>query len=154
MSKIADKVYKIAEPIVQAEGLTLIEVDYVKEGSDWILKVFIDNPGGNLNFDHCETVSKILSQELEQIDPISNSYVLEISSPGLDRPLKTKEDYNKSIGNNIQIKTYAPYQGSKEFEGELLEIDEKNVKIKTRTDKGVIEIPFSKIANSKLLIDF
>jgi len=154
MSKITDEVFKIAKPIVKANGLELIELDYLKEGSDWILKVFIDNPDGNLNLDHCEKVSKSLSQELDRCDPIDSSYLLEVSSPGLDRPLKSKKDYEKYIGENILITTYAPYQGSKEFEGKLIDFNDKNVIIKTSCDKGVIEIPFSKIANAKLTIDF
>ncbi len=154
MSKIADKVYKIAEPIIKAEGLSLVELDYLKEGSDWVLRVFIDNPEGDLNLDHCEKVNKLLSQELDRIDPIDSSYILEVSSPGIDRPLKSKKDYENNIGENILITTYAPYQGSKKFEGKLIDFNNENAVIKTSTEKGVIEIPFVKIAQAKLTIDF
>ncbi|MFW5987997.1 MAG: ribosome maturation factor RimP [bacterium] len=153
MSNIADEVYQIAKPIVVAHELDLVEVDYLKEGSDWILRIFIENPDGELSLSHCEKISKILSQKLDELDPIENSYVLEVSSPGIERPLKKEKDFKNNIGKLISVKTYAPYNGKKEFTGTLL--DFKNDKIKIESDdKGVIEIPFSKVAKSNLTIDF
>src|SRR6056297_3326253 len=98
MSKIANKVFKLAEPLIEAQGLELVEVDYLKEGGDWVLRVFIENPGGDLTLSHCEKVSKTLSQQLDDLDPIEDSYLLEVSSPGLERPLKKSEDFKENIG--------------------------------------------------------
>ena len=154
MSKIANEVFDIAKPIVKAQGLELIEVNYLKEGNDWVLRLFIENPEGDLNLSHCEGVSKALSQELDEIDPIEGSYLLEVSSPGLERPLKNSEDFKNHIGENIFVKTYAPFKGEKEFTGKLIAFEDKNIKIKSEDKEGVIEIPFSKVANSHLTIDF
>ena len=154
MSKTADRVMDIAEPLVEAQNLKLIEVDYLKEGDDWILRVFIENPNGDLKLEQCENVSRMLSQELDRIDPIDDSYILEVSSPGLERPLKTDQDFEKNIGEIIFIKTYAPFQGQKEFTGKLLNFSDESVKIQLENNEGVMEIPFSKIANSRLTIDF
>jgi len=154
MSKNSELVKEIAEPIVESQGLTLVDVEYVKEGSNWILRVFIENNGGDLNINHCETVSKILSKELDLIDPIKNSYILEVSSPGIERPLKTVADYERFTGELVKIKTYVAKDGKKEFIGKLESINNDIVKIKLKEQKGVIEIPLGKIARANLTIDF
>ena len=152
MSKTTKDVAKIAEPIVLAQGLDLVDVEYNKEGSDWKLKVFIENLDGDLTLDHCENVSKLLSEELDREDPIAQSYILEVSSPGLERPLKKPEDYKRFLGELVKVKTYGPIGGKKEFEGELIYFEEDIVKIKE--EEGVIEIPFNKIADAHLTVDF
>ena len=154
MSKNTEKVREIAEPIVKSQGLELVDVEYVKEGSNWILRVFIENNEGELNIDHCENISKILSKELDLIDPIKNSYILEVSSPGIERPLKTTEDYKRFKGELVKIKTYVPLNGEKEFVGNLQCIDDDIVKIKLKEQKGVVGIPLSKVASANLTIDF
>lgn len=154
MSKNSEIVKGIAEPIVQSQGLNLVDVEYVKEGSNWILRVFIENKGGDLKINHCETVSKILSKELDLIDPIKNSYILEVSSPGIERPLKTVADYERFTGELVKIKTYVAKNGKKEFIGKLENINNDIVKIKLKEQKGVIEIPLGKIARANLTIDF
>ncbi|MFW5998167.1 MAG: ribosome maturation factor RimP [Bacillota bacterium] len=154
MSKIADQVYNIAKPIIEANNLQLVEVDYLKEGDDWILRVFIENPEGELSLSHCETISRLLSQELDQIDPIEDSYVLEVSSPGIERPLKTETDFLNNIGKIIYVKTYAPFKGKKEFTGKLIGFENNKIKMEPEDDEGVIKIPFSKVAKSNLTIDF
>lgn len=155
MSKIADEVAGIAGPITEVQGLKLIDVEYIKEGSDWKLRVFVENPDGKLEIEDCEKVSKILSKELDRQDPIDKSYILEVSSPGLERPLKNVKDYRDNIGKFITITTYAPINNSKEFTGQLIKFknNEANLKIDGK-NKGVIKIPFSKIAHAHLAVDF
>ena len=152
MSTTTEIVAGIAEPIVLSQGLNLVDVDYNKEGSDWKLKVFIENKDGDLTLEHCEKVSKILSEELDRVDPITQSYILEVSSPGLERPLKKPEDYERFKGELIKVKTYGPIEGRKEFKGELILYENNIVKIKEK--EGVIKIPFNKIADAHLVVDF
>ena len=152
MNTTKEIVAGIAAPIVLSQGLNLVDVDYNKEGSDWKLKVFIENKDGDLTLEHCEKVSKILSEELDRVDPITQSYILEVSSPGLERPLKKPEDYERFKGELIKVKTYGPIEGRKEFKGELILYENNIVKIKEK--EGVIKIPFNKIADAHLVVDF
>ena len=152
MSKVVDIVKDLAEPLVKTEGLNLVDVDYQKEGSDWILRVFIENLDGELTLEHCENVSKLLSSELDRKDPIDKHYILEVSSPGIERPLKKKEDFIRFKGELIEVKTYAAIEGKKEFRGKLIDFKDKTVIVDDK--KGVIEIPFNKIAHANLTFDF
>ena len=152
MSKVVDIVKDLAEPLVKTEGLNLVDVDYQKEGSDWILRVFIENLDGELTLEHCENVSKLLSSELDRKDPIDKHYILEVSSPGIERPLNKKEDFIRFKGELIEVKTYAAIDGKKEFRGKLIDFKDKTVIVDD--NKGVIEIPFNKIAHANLTFDF
>ncbi|MFW6410049.1 MAG: ribosome maturation factor RimP [Halanaerobiales bacterium] len=151
MSKTTETVSDLAQPIVNGQGLELVDVVYQKEGSDWILRVFIENRNGDLTLEDCETVSKMLSVELDEKDPISQSYILEVSSPGIERPLKKPEDYLRFKGEKIKLKTYGPINGNKEFVGILKNFD--NGQIYIENNKGVIEIPLKKVAEAHLNVD-
>ena len=122
MSKITEAVEKLVGPIVEDLKLELVDVEYVKEGRDWFLRVYIDTPEGNIDIDQCAQVSEKLSEELDRTDPIPENYFLEVSSPGAERPLKKEEDFQKAIGQYVFIKTYEPIDGMKEFEGYLLNV--------------------------------
>ena len=152
MPRIVDRVRKIARPIVAAQGLELVDVEYKKEGERWYLKVFLDNSEGELELKHCEVVSRLLGEELDNLDFIDSSYSLQVSSPGIERPFKRTVDYQKNVGKQVLIKTYAPVEGDKEITGELVEIEDDNL-VKVKTDKGVMEIPLSKIAQTVMIID-
>ncbi len=153
MSDKLEIINNIAEPIAASLGLELVDIEYLKEGNNMVLRVFIDNNGSDgLKIEHCEEVSKLLSKELDRENIIKESYILEVSSPGLERPLKKPEDYKKFKGKLVNIKTFAPVNGSKEFLGKLIGLEDGVVKIDN--DKGVIEIPFSQIAKTNLAIDF
>ncbi|MCF8002510.1 MAG: ribosome maturation factor RimP [Halanaerobiales bacterium] len=155
MGKIADEVTGIAAPIVETQGLKLVDVEYIKEGSTWTLRIFIENPDGELKIEDCERISKILSDRLDKKDPIDESYLLEVSSPGLERPLNDLEDYEKHKGNLIKVKTYAPLNGTKEFIGKIIGIENNEVSLEREgKNKGVIKIPFTKIAHAHLTVDF
>ncbi|HKL75738.1 MAG TPA: ribosome maturation factor RimP [Halanaerobiales bacterium] len=152
MSRVVDIVKELAEPLVKTEGLNLVDVDYQKEGSDWILRVFIENLDGELTLKNCEDISKLLSAELDRKDPIDKQYILEVSSPGIERPLVDKEDFLRFKGELIEVNTYAPIDDKKEFRGELINFEDNKVIIDDK--KGVIEIPFNKIAHANLTFDF
>jgi ribosome maturation factor RimP len=156
MSNITEEVAKIASPIVEELELELVDVEFVKEGRDWFLRVYIDTPNGSIDIDQCSQVSEKLSEELDRTDPIPQNYFLEVSSPGAERPLKKEEDFQKAIGQFVFIKTYEAINGMTEFEGYLLaygpEGAEVEVRIKTR--KLTVVIDQEKIALARLAIDF
>jgi ribosome maturation factor RimP len=155
MSKVTEVVEELAAPIFLELGLELVEIEYVKEGKNWFLRVYIDSDKG-VDIEECGLVSERLSEKLDEIDPIPHNYFLEVSSPGAERPLKKEKDFEKAIGKNVFIKTYEPIDGEKSFEGTLLEFDGQHLKIeiKIKTRKKSIEIPFEKVANARLAVTF
>lgn len=146
------KTEEILLPIMEENGFELVDVEYVKEGSNWYLRAYIDKPGG-ITVNDCEVVSRRLSDILDEEDYIDDAYILEVSSPGLGRPLKKEKDYKRSLGKLIEIRTYRMIEKRKEFTGILKEYDENTVTIEeedgtTKTfDKG-------KIALIRLAFDF
>ncbi|MCM3742870.1 ribosome maturation factor RimP [Sporosarcina luteola] len=156
MSKITEEVEKLVSPIVNDLTLELVDVEFVKEGRDWFLRVYIDTPEGNIDIEQCALVSERLSEELDRTDPIPQNYFLEVSSPGAERPLKREEDFVKAIGQYVFIKTYEPINGMKEFEGYLLSYgpDAAEVEIRIKTRKLQVVIDKEKIAFARLAIDF
>lgn len=156
MTQVTDVVEKLVQPIADDLSLELVDVEFVKESNDWFLRVYVDTPEGNIDIDQCALVSERLSEELDRVDPIEQNYFLEVSSPGAERPLKKEQDFEKAIGEYVFIKTYAPIDGMKEFEGYLrsysAEGAEVEVRIKTRTVTVLIDK--KKIALARLAIDF
>lgn len=143
------------EPILAEKGLELVDIEYVKEGKDWFLRVYIDKDGG-VDIAECGYVSEQLSEKLDEADPITEAYFLEVSSPGVERPLKTKEDFEKNLNKNVFIKLYEPIDGEKEYEGVLQAFsnDMLTVEYKVKTLKKQVEIPFEKIAKARLAVMF
>lgn len=155
MSKVTEIVEELTQPIVQELGLELVEIEFVKEGKSWFLRVYIDKDNG-VDIEDCGLVSERLSEKLDELDPITHNYFLEVSSPGAERPLKKPKDLEKAIGKNVFVKTYEPIDGEKSFEGTLVEFDGQTVKIeiKIKTRKKIIEIPYEKVANARLAVIF
>lgn len=147
MSKITERVEEIVAPIVQSLGFELVDVDYVKEGPDYYLRIAIDKPGG-IDIADCALASEHISEVMDKEDPITEAYFMDVSSPGAERPLKKEKDYENAVGNNIYVKLYEPIAGDKEWIGILEQYNEDfitiNAKIKTRTK--TIEIDRKKIA--------
>ena len=139
------------ENIIAGSDIELVAVDYVKEGRDWFLRVFIDKPDG-IGVEDCRTVSLQLSEILDKEDPIVNAYYLEVSSPGLERPLKKAADFHKYIGHLINVRTYEAIDGQKEFQGKLFGFANDIVHIKT--DQQEWKIPVDKIAKARLALEF
>jgi ribosome maturation factor RimP len=155
MSKVTEVVEELTQPILQELELELVEIEFVKEGKNWFLRVYIDKENG-VDIEDCGTVSERLSEKLDELDPITQNYFLEVSSPGAERPLKKAKDFEKAIGKNVFIKTYEPIDGEKGFEGKLLDYNGQTVKveIKIKTRKKVIEIPYEKVASARLAVIF
>jgi ribosome maturation factor RimP len=155
MSKVIEVVEELVTPILTEIGLELADIEYVKEGKSWFLRVYIDKDNG-IDIEECGLVSERLSEKLDAIDPIPHNYFLEVSSPGAERPLKKEKDYQKAIGKNVFIKTYEPIDGEKAFEGVLTDYNGEtvtvDVKIKTRIKTVVL--PFDKIASARLAVTF
>lgn len=110
---------ELVQPIVDSENLALVDVEYVKELGHFYLRVYIDKEGGVTILD-CEKVSRALDEKLEAADPVTDAFILEVSSPGLDRPLKKDKDYERSIGKDVEFKLYKAIDGAKEFVGTLV----------------------------------
>ena len=145
------KAEALLSPIVESNGFELVDVEYVKEAGNWYLRGYIDKPGG-ITVNDCETVSRAFSDRLDEDDFIEDSYIMEISSPGLDRPLKKEKDFARSIGKLVEIRTYRPIEKQKEFCGELTAYDNNSVTI----DEEGTPRTFDKkdIALVRLAIDF
>ena len=118
MSKLTDKIAEIARPVVEEEGCSLWDVEYVREAGTWYLRVFIDRDGG-VSIDDCERVSRRLDPILDEEDPIPDSYVFEVGSAGADRELKRPGDFEQFMGREVEVKLYRPVDGSKHYTGTL-----------------------------------
>ena len=141
----------LLEPIVERFGVEIYDVEYVKEGSEWYLRCYIDKPDG-VNIQDCENVSRALSDKLDEEDFIADAYILEVSSPGLTRTLKKDRHLQKSIGKVVELKTYRPIEKCKEFSGVLRSFDKDTVTIGTEEKEMVFQR--SDVALIRLALDF
>lgn len=139
-------------PIVEKNNYELVDVEYVKEGSNWYLRAYIDKEGG-FSVNDCEKVSRELSDLLDREDFIDESYILEVSSPGLGRTLKKDKDFARSIGEEVELKLYKAVEGQKEFSGMLKDYDEKTVTIGFEENEELI-FERKNISLIRLAIDF
>lgn len=153
--KVTQLVEEIVQPILDELHIELVDIEYVKEGKNWFLRLYIDKESG-VDIEDCGLVSEKLSEKLDALDPISHNYFLEVSSPGAERPLKKEQDFTNAIGKNIFIKTYEPISGTKEFEGQLTAFDGETIHltITIKTSKKTVSIPYSKVASARLAISF
>ena len=147
---INDRIQRLVRPIVKAEEMELVDVEY-KRGPNTVLRIFIDKTGG-VNVSDCAKISTQVEAFLDIEDLIENNYVLEVSSPGLDRPLKNKADYERNKGKLIKVSLYAPLEGKKKFTGRIISADDQKVILKEKSDK-IINIPFAAIAKGILEIE-
>jgi len=123
-------------PIIEANHFELVDVEYVKEGSSWYLRAYIDKPGG-INIDDCEVVSRALSELMDKEDFIEDSYIMEVSSPGLLRPIKKDKDFNRHMGKEVEIHTFKMIEKRKQFVGTLLAYDTETVTINEDNNEKV-----------------
>ncbi len=151
-----NKVEKLTEelvlPIIERENFELVDIEFKKEGPHRYLRVFIDKEGG-ITLDDCQKVSEALSDRLDEVDPIEENYFLEVSSPGLDRPLKKESDFQRFQGELVEVKLYEPLNGQKIIEGELVGLVKGKIQLNVK-NAGFIEIPKEKAALTRLAIKF
>ncbi len=145
-SNTEKKVLPLLEPIVEEKGLELVDVEFVKEGANWYLRIYIDKDGG-VSIDDCEGVSRALEAKLDETDPIEQAYILEVSSPGIDRPLKKDADFVKFQGEIIDVKLYKAIDGKKQYQGKLLgledgviSLEEEDGMVRTFTQKETADV--------------
>ena len=151
--KITDRVEQILTPYLSEKGLRVYDIVFVKEAGDKVLRAFIDKEGGFVSIDECEEVSRWLSDELDRVDLISEAYVLEVSSPGIERQLKYDWHFNENIGKKVTVKLYKKISESKVLVGELVSGSQKgNVKIISNGEE--IEIENENIIDVKIYFEF
>lgn len=145
------KTEELLLPIMEENGFELVDVEYVKEGGNWYLRAYIDKPGG-ISVNDCELVSRRLSDLLDEKDYVEDAYILEVSSPGLGRPLKKEKDFKRSLGELVEVRTYRMIEKRKEFTGILKAYDEHTVTIEEDETERVFDK--SEIALIRLAFDF
>ncbi len=150
--KVVQVTAELVTPILEQKGLELVDIEYVKEGGNWFLRVFIDQEGG-IDLDTCGRVSEQLSKLLDRKDPVPGPYILEVSSPGAERPLKTERDLEQSIGKPVLVTLYEPFAGSKKHAGRLEAFDKDVLTLSLEAGKQ-LQIPRDKVAKTRLTIDW
>lgn len=151
-SNTEQKVTALLFPITEEKGLELVDVEFVKEGPNWYLRVYIDKENG-VTIEDCEEVSRLLEKKLDEADPIVQAYILEVSSPGIDRPLKKPEDFIKYAGEVVDIKLYRPMNGVKEYQGVLQGLANQVITI-TGEDGQALEFEQKDVATIRLAVVF
>ena len=147
------KCEELLTPIIKANNLELVDVEYVKEAGSWYLRAYIDKEGG-VTIDDCELVSRALSDLLDKNDFIEDSYILEVSSPGLDRPLRKEKDFARSIGRQVEVRLFKSVDSCKEFTGELRAYDRDTVSISCSPEEDLRVFDRKNIALIRLAFDF
>lgn len=151
MSKLTDKIAEIARPVVEEEGCSLWDVEYVREAGTWYLRVFIDREGG-VSIDDCERVSRRLDPILDEKDPIPESYVFEVGSAGADRELKRPRDFEQFMGSEVEVRLYRPVDGSKHYTGTLTGYEDGTVTL-TQGEK-TLRFTKEQVAQVRLYVSF
>ncbi len=150
--KIVDLVRSFAEPVVLENGCTLWDVEYVREGADWFLRLYIDKDGG-VDINDCERISRAVDPILDEKDPIPDSYHFEVCSAGLERTLKRPADFERFLGSAVLVRLYRPKDGSKEFAGKLEGYEDGNITILLQNGKQ-LTFEKSEVALVRLRVEF
>jgi len=148
---LIESIRELIEPIILSEGMELIDIEHLRESRGWVLRFYIDKEGG-VTLNNCSHLSEQIGDLIEVKDLIPHSFILEISSPGLNRPLKKEKDFITYIGENIKVKTLKPIDQKKNFQGKLLGYKEGKVMI--GSDNQKIYIPFSLISKANIQYQF
>ena len=146
--KATDIVFSIAKPIAKEYGLNIWDVIFEKEGINWFLRIYLDKNDGAVTIEDCEKISNRVSDKLDELDPIEQSYYLEVSSAGLGRKLRKEEHFLKLIGEPISLKLYKSFGGKKNFAGILRDFSDGNIKLETEDE--MFNISFSDCSYVKL----
>jgi ribosome maturation factor RimP len=149
--EIVDRVRAMAEPILLDEGMELIDVEYRRESKGWVLRLTLDKEGG-VTLDDCTRISQEVGRSLDVEDFVQAPYTLEVSSPGLTRPLKTEKDFMKYRQRLIKVKTVDPMENRRQFKGRLLGVSENRIEM--QVDGGIFQIPLSNVAKANLEVDW
>lgn len=146
------KAEELLMPLIEQNQFELVDVEYVKEAGNWYLRAYIDKPGG-ITVDDCEVISRAFSDLLDEHDFIDDAYILEVSSPGLGRPLRKDKDFARSLGEEVDVKTYKAINHQKDFTGILKEYDKQKIVIELENGE-LMEFARADIALVRLSFDF
>lgn len=146
------KTEELITPLVADKGFELVDVEYVKEGGNWYLRAYIDKPGG-ITVDDCEVISRSLSDRLDEENFVEGAYILEVSSPGLGRPLKKEKDFARSMGQEVELRTYRAIEKQKEFRGVLDAYDKNSITLEVEDGQKLV-FDRSNVALVRLAFDF
>lgn len=149
-STVVERVTEAVQPIIEDLNLELVDVEYVKEGGNWYLRIFIDKPEG-IELDDCQIVSEKIDTLLDELDPIPQAYFLEVSSPGIERPLKKPQDFARFKGQLVNVTTFAPVNGAKSFTGKLMEYNEEGIHLEIKGKQVVF--PQQQVATARLAVE-
>jgi ribosome maturation factor RimP len=156
MSKqLLEKVRDVVVPAVEAVQYEVVDVEWKREQGSWILRIFIDNPlGTGISHDDCERVSRQVSATLDVTDVIPHAYALEVSSPGLDRPLRTPDHFRRFIGQKARVKLRLGVDGRRNFAGQIVSVSEEGKTITVSVDGKEYELPLSDLDRANLEYQF
>ena len=153
MKKITELTAELAAPAIEKQGCQLWDVEYVKEGGTWYLRVLLDKEGG-VDILDCEAISRELSDRLDEVDPIEGSYTLEVGSAGAERSLKRPGDFQRFMGSPVLVKLYRPQNGSKEFAGYLKAYNEETGEVTVSVGKEELTFAKKDMALVRLRVEF
>ncbi len=153
MAKITDKVFVLINPVICDMGYELLGLEYVSSGKYSVLRVYIDSDSG-VGINDCESISRQVSAIMDVEDPISGQYNLEVSSPGIERPLFTIAHYQRFLGNEVNLRLYRPIDGRRKFTGSIGSISEANNTIELVTELGPVTMNLSLIEKANLIAHF
>ena len=157
MNNIVEIVAEIANPIAEEKGFRVVDIEYIKEGKNWFLRIYIDKPGG-VDLNDCAEFNELVSQKLDSIepDPIPYAYYLEVSSPGAERPLKTEDDFVSAVDRYIHVSLFDPVDKHNVFDGYLRELTDNKIvmEVKEKTKTKEVEIERKNVSKARLAIEF
>lgn len=148
---VESRIATLVEPLVKEKGLEFVSVEYVKEGAHWYLRIYIDKDGG-VDMDDCTEISYVVGDLLDKLNPIPQAYMLEVSSPGLERPLRKEEDFSRFQGRLVTVHTLAPFQGYKEFSGNLVGLINDEIVLEYESKR--VAIPRALAKKTHLTLEF
>ena len=153
MTRTEQEVEKIILPVVEQLGYKLYDVEFVKESTDWYLRIYIEKDGHTIDLDDCEKVSNAVGEKLDEADPISSAYNLEVSSCGLERHLREPKHYSWAVGKNISVKLYKAVNSNKQYDGLLNSFEADTLKLQLESNEE-IKIKLEDIASAKILFNW
>ena len=149
---LLERIERLVKPVINSEGMDLLDLEFKKERKNWYLRLFIDKPGG-VTLDDCQNISYQVGELLDIEEVINQQYILEVSSPGLDRPLKKEEDYYRFTGRLVKLTTSTPIMARRKFTGWLKGLEGERVKLQLSSGE-TISIPLSAITKAQLEVEF
>jgi len=153
IQEIVNRVRELLLPILEEGGFELVDIEFVREPVGWVLRIYADRPEGGITISDCQWISERIGTLLDVEDLIPHAYNLEVSSPGLDRPLKTRKDFERHKGTVVKIKTHSPLGNQRNFKGEIVSTSERGVTVHDVSRNAEVEIPYENIKSARVDID-